>query len=88
MSLILAKVEYMKKEFDKLLGGRLGAVLEGYDFDAMERNKAEAEADMEEQQALLKKEQAMHDDRRGAAAGRDALDGVRSQIAAEGKDWR
>ena len=78
----------MKKEFDKLLGGRLGAVLEGYDFDAMERNKAEAEADMEEQQALLKKEQAMHDDRRGAAAGRDALDGVRSQIAAEGKDWR
>ena len=69
----------MKKEFDKLLGGRLGAVLDGFDFEAMERNKAESQAFMADESEAAKSA-AMHDAARaGARSGLDTLDALRAQ---------
>lgn len=76
-----AEMDYveMKKEFNTLLGGKLGAVLEGFDFEAMERNKAEAMIGMEieEEQA---KQQALDDAAMaGGYEGRNALASLRDQ---------
>ncbi len=69
----------MKKEFDKLLGGRLGAVLDGFDFDAMERNKAESQAFMAEESAAAKATAMMEASRAGARSGIDSLQSLRAQ---------
>ena len=69
----------MKKEFDKLLGGRLGAVLDGFDFDAMERNKAESQAFMTEESAAAKATALMEASRAGARSGIDSLQSLRAQ---------